>query len=221
MTKVISLVGCLLVMSMAVSATAAPGWACKLVVDERGDSDIAFEPNAVTNSSSLDVVSADVASNDRLLTAVIRVDELVSLDPRSPAGSFYQFMFTAQRSRFHLEAGRTVDGELFQLWVVTSSVGDENGGSSTSERRAVVDGVFDEDASEIRITAPLSAFRPHAVIARGTTISGFSITTFRGVGNSGATGPGRGYSATMHSSDHAKSTATYRAGSPSCVMVGA
>ncbi len=214
---------CALTVGSEVVSTAAPSKYCNLVVDERGDDNVAFEPGGATSSSSLDIVSADVASDRQNLTAVVRVPRLESLDLTSPSGAAYSVTFSSEKSRFELVASRHPDGELFQLWVITSSVGSGDGGASSATGRVLIGGAFDEDASEVRITAPLKAFRPYASISPGTPIEAIQVVTYREVGNSEDTGapePIPGHAGAFNDADSASSKAKYPAGSASCVAVG-
>ena len=71
----------------AFGASAAPASkpVCNLLIDPTGD--------VTVPSANLDIVSADIASDARRLTAVIRVSKLATSDGTAPTGVAYSFRF--------------------------------------------------------------------------------------------------------------------------------
>ncbi|HVE99097.1 MAG TPA: hypothetical protein VNA12_07945 [Mycobacteriales bacterium] len=202
-------------------ALGAPKRACNLVTDPRGDGGLYGQvpPGTPAYPTSLDILSADIASNNKQFTAVIRVDELVSLDPGSPTGIGYAFNVTVNKQRFALAASRTPGSEpVFTMSGRLEYVGDENNGGATYGLIGLIDGVFDEDASEIRMTAPLTYFTPK--VKRGARFDDLRLWSYYEAGYASDTENRRPWGGVNHSADRAESRATYAAGSPSCVKVG-
>ena len=203
----------------------APKATCNLVTDPEGDAappgvpDGQWPDDTPGYPTSLDIRSADIASDAKRFTAVIRVERLQSLDAASPTGVAYLFNVTVNRQRFELEASRNPGmADFFAIWGRVDHVGDENTGAASYGFIALIDGVFDEDASEIRMTAPLSSFTPK--VKRGNRFEDLRLWSYYDVGYSSPTENRRPFGSTGHSADMAESTATYAAGSPSCVKVG-
>ena len=197
--------------------------ACNLVTDAEGDAapptvpDGGWPTGTPAYPSSLDIVTADVATDATRLTAVIRVAGLRSDETGSPSGIAFAFHLTVRGQRFSLEASRNVGSEpRFRLWGRVEHVGDENSGAASYGLIGPIDGVFDEDASEIRMTAPLRLFGSQ--IRAGERFGAFRLWSYF---EAGATSPASDRATqTGHSADGAQSAATYAAGSPSCVRVG-
>ena len=202
-------------------AAGAPTAACNLVTDPAGDGSLWGQVPAGTPSypTSLDILSADIANDDRLFTAVIRVDQLQSLEPGSPTGIGYSIHVTVNKQRFELTAGRNPGSDdIFHMWGRIEYVGDENNGAASYGFIGLLDGVFDEDASEIRMTAPMRYFSPR--VKRGARFDDLRLWSYYRAGFASDTENRRPFGSSSHSADMAESTATYAAGSPSCVQVG-
>lgn len=128
------------------AAAAAPAKpVCNLIADGTGD--------VTAPSANLDIVSADVASDAKKLTAVIRVAKLASSDGTAPTGVAYNFRFMLPGStvRYYLLASAepsTIGGTTFEFGTI------ETGNALTPLGDAT--GTFDLAKSEVRITAPTS-----------------------------------------------------------------
>lgn len=202
-------------------ALGAPKRACYLVTDPKDDAGVwgQVPPGTPAYPTSLDIVSADIASDATLFTAVIRVQQLQSLDPGSPSGIGYSFHVTVNKQRFELSASRTPSSDpLFTMWGRLDYVGDENNGAASYGFIALIDGVFDEDASEIRMTAPLNHFTPR--VQRGARFDDLRLWSYYKAGHASDNENRRPFGGAGHSADRAESKATYAAGAPSCVKVG-
>src|SRR3712207_6804956 len=78
------------VVGTADAAVKKPKPVCNLLVDEKGDA-------IPVNSAGLDIVSADIASDGRKITGVIRLAGPASaLDPTAPSGRTYHLEFFGQ-----------------------------------------------------------------------------------------------------------------------------
>ncbi|HEX8001754.1 MAG TPA: hypothetical protein VF519_03575 [Mycobacteriales bacterium] len=196
-------------------AASAAGVACHLVVDPKGDQSHGTDlvPSSVYVSPDLDVVGADVASNKRHLTAVVRTASLREVDTDAPTGRAYAVLFTVNGHRYRLAATYGPDG-----YVGTAS--DEDKGAGLGGASVVLD----HAKREVRISAPAATFG----VAAGNVISGLAVTTGHHYGtNSPKVVPGAaGYGAYVggagltDETDTASSTRTYVAGSRSCVTPG-
>lgn len=205
-------------------AIGAPSPPCNLVTDPEGDAAPPGVPDGGWPSgpaypTSLDIRSADIASDATRFTVVIRVGLLQSLEPGSPSGIGYRFHVTVNKQRFELEATRNPGSDdTFRMWGRLEYVGDENSGAASYGFIGYIDGIFDEDASEIRMTAPLKYFTPK--VKRGAAFSDLRLWSYYEAGYRAPTDNHRPSSSAGHSADRAETTATYAAGSPSCVKVG-
>ncbi len=203
---------------VAAPAAASPRETCRLVVDAERD-DAAMEPAgpAPASSGPLDIVSADVAADRRWVTAVVRVRDLTALDASSASGTDYNLSFTRGLDRFTMTAGRTADGGM-RFWVARS---EPLGAVSGSRIFAFVDGVFDDDASEVRVTAPRAAFAEFDALRDGERLTDLVAETERTVGSAGHSGvPYPGGFTISNGSDEARGETPYVIGEPSCVKPG-
>jgi hypothetical protein len=70
--------------------------ACRVIPDDRGDEQVgaaALLGLAVPGTPADDLLSADVASDGRTLTAVMRMADLPAMDPAAPLGRRYTVLF--------------------------------------------------------------------------------------------------------------------------------
>ena len=192
--------------------------ACRLVVDaERDDVAVPASGPGPTSSGPLDIVSADIAADRQHLTAVVRVRDLAALDPTTAYGADYNFSFTRGADRFTMTAGRTVDGGV-RFWVSHS---EPFAAVSGARIFAFVEGVFDDDASEVRVTAPRSAFADFGSFRAGQPLDDLVAETERTVGTAGHAGtPAPGGFTVSNGSDEARGDTAYAFGEPSCVSPG-
>jgi len=214
------LVAAVLLLAASVPGAAESAPSCHLVVDPVGDDHLIEEAGSSPASvGSLDITSADVASDDRHVTAVIRLRSLTTVEPGAASGANYRVGFVVDDARFSMLAGRTADGTT-RFWV---SVSETVGGVSAGRILAYVDGVFDEDASEVRITSRRQVFGEVARIAAGTELARLTAESQRtaGVAALPVSPFPNPYGFTVsNGADEARSDASYAAGSPSCVVVG-
>lgn len=196
---------------VAAPSAAAP---CPLVTDPAFDDQVwPAESGTPREASSprADLTSADVVSDARVVTAVIRVRGLGGVDPSSEPGVGYWLMFTIGETDFTMSAERSPESSRFMLVLRRGSFG---------EVLSYVDGSFNADRNEIRITAPASLFRPHVRVARGTTLRGVTAVSFREQGVARLPVPvmGRPYGyMNGFSADSTRPGKTYVVGSAACV----
>lgn len=198
------------------TALSAPSQAspatCRLLVDSTGDT-TATQPTGtdpapggtlVPAEASLDLVSADLASNRRSVTAVLRVTHLSTPAPTSPTGSSYLLTFVLNEMQFTLYALRDVTGLQQFLLLPGTAVGTD---------AVMVNGTFDTLHNEVRISASLEDFKQLGGRANpGTQATGITAFTQRAFGAEG--------SYTFQNADAATAKRSYRLGSPSCVTPG-
>ena len=213
------------VLVLTPGALAAPK-ACKLVRDERDDviGTVDFAPtNRFYGDTDLDILSADVATNAKYVTAVVRPATLRADNTQSPLGRMWQLWFSVEGKTFSLSAVAAPDGEVAQLAYeaapgeVVSVVG-----------LGRVSLTLDYQRREVRMTAPVSRFAPHASMRRGQVISDLVVHTYKHYGVSGQDqqglpendAPDLANSGVATGADTARSTRRYVAGSPSCVTPG-
>lgn len=212
-TRLVVLVASLLVVLAPALTPARATSPCNVIQDPPGDVRFPGDQTAPPHyPRSLDIRSADIASDDKQLTSVIRVEELASLDVGSPGGLSYWFLFTAGGTRFLLNAFRTPHGDYFNVYTISGRPGTSSAGAATTRIIGPADGILDEDASEIRLTAPLSMFAAYQPISAGLALKDLHAESFYQV--SAVVGRAN------HTADVANTTASYRASARSCVRVG-
>lgn len=208
---------------IAPAAAAAKG-SCRLVVDATGDVDQVrlsqLGRTVVTpavDAAALDIHSADIASDGRSITAVVRVRQLARAEePVGTGGLYWTFGFVAGGTPFTFTAQSAQDGTI----TYQASYADSLGHIYDSTLR----GAFDVRRNEVRMTAPVSLLADQARIARGVSLSELQATTGRAaaVGNpSGRPELGANtLQVQVAASDEATSPRHYVVGSPSCVVPG-
>lgn len=183
----------------ATAATkAAP--VCNLVTDDKGDAEI------VTAQPALDILSGDLASDGKNVTAVVRLDgQPAGGNPQAAGGTRYYFEFTAPGSDNpqYLYAAVSVAGAATYRTGEVTSNGASRSFSSDPVSEAVTGSI---KGNVLTMTAPLSAFT-RVKLAPGTKISGLNVETFAVAG------------VLLLPVDDAAGKA-YVAGTPSCVKPG-
>lgn len=187
--------GLLGVVGLGTAAAAPP--ACKLITDPAGDS------TGPTNT--LDVVSGDIASDKKKITAVIRLANLAETDPTSPTGLSWSIRFNAAGATlpYYILAQKDARGAVgFSFGQVDGTSLMPLGGGT---------GVIDIPKKEVRIHVRATDLR----IKPGTELSGLLAQGRRFIGDP-AVG---GLYLNTDSSDPATSS-PYTMGAPSCVKPG-
>ena len=190
--------------------------ACDLVTDAPND---VMPAMPAMSNSDYDIRSADIATDKRKLTAVIRLSSLAPEDTASIAARDYEFQFGANGHTFGLQASLLTGGVSFEAVVYDTSEPGAQSGTDLAE----ISGVIDSAHHEIRITAPLSTFAPYATFKQ-TYIDQLYVMSARAIGAGDTQSPdGRiqiGSQSAAYVVDTASSTARYVPGRPSCVRVG-
>jgi hypothetical protein len=173
-------------------AVAAPKAApvCNIVTDDKGDGTLIATPN----SKALDVVSADIATGPKTVTAVIRVDGM-GADPTTTLGVEYKINFTVGGvSQFLRYQNSTGLGETYDY-------GDQSGANGGSTSKGTADGAIDASKGTITISAPKSEFAG----MKGGTATEIVARSYVSLG------------ALFEAADTATGTKPYKDLTPSCV----
>jgi hypothetical protein len=192
----------------AASAATKPKPVCNLVTDAQGDANgfVVTDTGLPVPPSDdyLDIVSADIASDAKTVTAALRL-KAVGADSMAPTGSTYYFNFTISGTQVFLTA--KTDGTAW-----TYSFGDFTGDAGGRNTLGDATGVIDAAKKEIRITASTKAW-PDAIKTGKTKLAGFNALAQRFIGTdlTGGATP---------TADEASSSKAYLAGASSCVRPG-
>jgi hypothetical protein len=196
-------------------ASAAPKPVCNLVTDAKGDTFAARYQDTIHElggpglygpaEPALDILSVDVASNGKTITAVVRVDKLAKNASSAPGGLAFRVQFASEAEddeNMYLNAA--TDGTKDTFTAGTRAIT-----ANLSTKLADVKGVFDLAKNEIRISAPVSVFAAQGVKSGAVLNLDFDQTASRQLAE------GRAAFA-----DVATGGSTYKVGTPSCVKVG-
>ncbi|HEV2889478.1 MAG TPA: hypothetical protein VGX28_03810 [Frankiaceae bacterium] len=178
---------------------------CKTITDATGDSEY---------GAPLDIVSGDLASNAKTVTAVFRLADVSKSNSDAPTGQGYYFDFTpaGAATPIYLSYSVTPTTEAFNYGWVDGSI-HRSLGSAT--------GVYDTAKKEIRISAPVGAWTTYGNPKPSTKLLGLTMTTYWVLGAyvpNPATGATTGGGSLQMADDAVGKT--YVAGSASCVAVG-
>ena len=179
----------------AVKKKPTPKPLCQLVTDPSGD--------VKTSDASIDLLSADVASNKDTITVVFRVAKLTADDTLAPTGRFYSLSFTTPDG-----LGNSITAQLTptgNIW---------NGGSPPSTSTGT--GVVDVAKNEVRVSVPIDRLVGHPLFKPGTLLT--NLVARADYGNPVlAAQTSLGLLGDVTTKENAKS---YPIGAASCVAVG-
>ena len=137
----------------APGAEAKPG--CPLLSDDAGDAKNISKP--IADDPALDFVSADLVSDKTRLTVVMRVVAIAHPSPGTAAGATYDFGFALNGATYALRASyRVGTPNEFTLFTETRTDLPNTSIYEWTPTPARVDGVFDEDLAEIRMSLRLA-----------------------------------------------------------------
>jgi hypothetical protein len=201
-------IGVLVLTGAVQAASAKPAPVCNLVTDPAGDANGSFLHDGVAGTPSedaVDIVSADVATNAKVLTTALRVKKLATSSPTSPGGLHWKFFFNVGDTQIYTQAVAAAGAAP----TFTFGTIDPTAGTSTSLGSA--DGVLDTAKNEVRVSVPLSALpeKPKP----GSKINTLAPNAGRFVGNDNV-------GTFSDPTDKATSDKTYTTGAPSCVVPG-
>ena len=171
---------------------------CNLVTDASGDATgFVVTSSPLPNDATLDILSADVATNAKNFAGIIRL-AAVGKDSTSMQDTYY-LNFSANGTKYFVSAN--YDGTT-----ATFTAGDFSG-TPAGSRHSIgsISGKVDAASKTVSFSAPLSTWG-----LKGTSaISGFDVLAQRYLG-----GAGRGVTPTA---DEAISDKTYKGSTPSCL----
>jgi hypothetical protein len=176
--RAVLLVLTLLPVGAATTAQAAkrptPKPVCNLVTDPAGDAGI----DPVPGDANDDVVSADIASDAKKITAVVRMAAMGQPDP-AVLGRSISLEFTARGSENTLFlAVRTYPTGTKYLFGYTAA--DPNTGVTTRYTIGDATGSVDPAKKEVRITADNAAFAPSGTkLPKGLKLSALTASSDR------------------------------------------
>ncbi len=189
------------------AASAAPKPACNLVTDDKGDASLLVAPN----DASLDIISADVGTNAKKLTAVLRLDKFTAVSPSSPLGRGYYVLFSTPKAEFPIYLNVQITPDLTRFaWGTLETL---PSGSGSYVRKGAATGTIDTAKNELRVTVPLAEMNVVAKLKPGVKLTDLKASTTSVLGTS-VTG---GLVATV---DEAEGSNAYSVGAATCVPVG-
>jgi len=208
---------------------------CNLVTDPAGDSP--FDPvgtglSQMPEDDNGDILSADLASDGKFVTAVIRAKSLATPGKAYPGAHLYMLSWTVPGHDTPVYLGGTIDpnpaaGAVFGPQFVFGDGGTV--GPSTFSLfyynigATNVKGTVDAAKNTITMSVPISAISKYGKFTPGNTFSGLQASSQALVNgpvlpsNEPAVG---GSIAWGFPEDTADGTKTYKAGAPSCVKPG-
>lgn len=187
-------------------AASANTGACNLLTDNKGDAGgfLVTDPQPLPSNPQLDIVSADIASDAKSITAVVRLDALTTTDSMAPTGrTYYVNFFVGEKQLFLAAALDSAGAAEFSAGHI----------ATTRSTLGPATGVVDTANKQVRITAPISQFAAQAVIKPGVKITDLNALAQRYIGQ-------RGVGGATPTADTAAGGSPYVAGSKSCVKVG-
>ncbi len=203
-------------------ATASSGHpSCLMITDPQGDTSVG--PSGVGagpgQDASLDVRSADIATNATTFVALVRVQQLGNGDTGSATGRLYRAEFSVNGSRDYVVIASVMpDGSSFTVYGPHTAESSDTSQTKNYAYLARVTGALEVASSSVRISVPTQLLR----ILPGMPLRLTKVASERAVGLSGAATAGAPLSTENETSSPADETtqeASYKAGSPSCVRV--
>lgn len=186
----------------ALTPKPTPKPVCNLIVDKAGDASV-LGPDP--SDASLDILSADVASNAKHLTAVLRVRNLSASSLAATGRNYYvQFSTPTAKNPIYLSYETTPYGNYSSWGALERGAGGV--GSYTYEGDATA--TVNKAKNEIRVTVPIGKLAALARLKPGAKITKLHANT------------SAGFVVLVSDVDEADSTKTYIAGAPSCVKPG-
>lgn len=221
-TRALALTAVALVASAGVSLAAPkPRPVCNLLLDPTGDTFVARAQESAgaygPHEDTFDITSADIATDAKTITGVIRAKKVAKSNNSSPVGNGYavEFKIPGSAMTMSLRATFSRAGDLYEASYKDASVP-----NSPSVLLAVATGVLDEKKNEVRISAPLSVFDSQGGIKPGNKITDLNAFSGRAVPPALAQ-PGQPISPRFVFADAAiDGPKPYTAGQRSCVPVG-
>lgn len=189
---------------LAVGATTATAAVkkpvCNLVTDEAGDTAYL----ALPASDTIDILSADIASDGKKLTAVLRVKKYTANETATVHGKRFIVAFEgAGLKPMYLTLLDYPVGQVFNF----GSTSVDAAGRTTYTSDGAATGAVDAAAGTITISTDAAALKEagYGTLTKGKDLSGINAVTFRRVGTS------------LFSGDDAATSKKYKVGAASCL----
>ena len=185
---------------------------CNLVVDPAGDA--SFQ-SPMPSDDAQDIIGADVASDAKNFTAVLRLKS-VSSNGLGQLGRDLQMTFDLAGAEAKVWIGYTTSaygGDAFQYGLI----GKGDAGSTSPTGKAV--GVIDKTKNEIRMTVSVADLNALGKVKPGAKVANIAVEASQLVGI--APNASGAYAFNPVVVDDAAGTKAYIAGAPSCVKPGA
>lgn len=204
--------GLLLGATLTVAAPApqpAKAATCPMITDRKGDA-----RNQAGTDDSLDILSADLVSDGKTVTATIRLKALSPVSPGAPQARAYYLLFntTKPSAQMFLDAivfsggvvryGWGTVGPFDPLGLITLY---DDGTYGTLQPAT---GAFDLTKHEIRISAPVADMAAKGNVKPGAEWKRITATTFYTLG------------VFIFEADTAAAPRSYVAGTPGCIKPG-
>lgn len=189
--------------SAATKKAATPKPVCNQVTDAKGDAAVGPLPS----DSNLDIISGDIASDGKVVTAVIRLASFAATDPQSPMGRTYYFGFNAPGAANQVYLSVGVDPVLG----TTYDYGDLEGSLYTSKANKDVSGSIDAAKGVLTVTAPAD-LGGLTTLKAGMKLTGLEVKSTALLGAAG--------SGVVETVDTATGAKPYSVGTASCVVPG-
>lgn len=214
--------------SAGVTATEAappkkPAPVCNLVTDDKNDTFLVRAQDSTATrgtpyDASFDIISADIASDGKVVTAAIRVASIGGAQT-SPQGRGFAFDFLLPTSELQASLRAVLINGQAPYYEAT--IKDPSVPNSPSTFLAKATGVIDEKKKEIRITAPVSVFSQLGPMTKNTLVTpaGDAATSGRAVPPSPGVA-GQPVASRYVFADVATTSKPYRVGTASCVTPG-
>jgi hypothetical protein len=180
---------------------------CLLVKDDAGDAS-----GVSDNDDQLDILSADIASDAKLVTAVIRLAaDPAGVDPQAPLSKGYYFAFDVaglDRPLYMSASVSPTTGNSFSWGTI-----DPSANGTTRTKAGAATGTIAN--KEIHITVPVADLASKGKVNPGSKISGLTVDAYWVAGS-----PGPGVSGGFLEAGDNATGKSYIAGAKSCVTPG-
>jgi hypothetical protein len=195
-----------LVLTCGVAGAAAkkpvPKPVCNLVLDDAGDASV-LGPDP--SDSSLDILSADVASDAKSFTAVLRVKSVSAGSLAATGRNYYVQITTPSYPNPIYFSYETDPTGAYYNW---GELAPGTGGVGTYTSKGTATGSIVPAKNEIHITVPVAELRLLANLKPGTKVSSVHANTTAA------------FVVLVSTVDEADSSKAYIAGAKSCVVPG-
>ena len=197
---------------------------CMTITDPKGDTFAIRSQDAQgaygPQEDALDITSADLASDGKVVTAVIRLASMSRAIATSPQGFTVglDFRIGSSSDVVRLQGVAVQGGDRFEVSAKAADALPNVPSTFVGEAT----GVVDEKAGEVRIHAPAALLEPHGAVKAGTKLTpneAESATASRGVPAITST-PGAPMTTRGPFADIAAGGKTIAVGAPSCVVPG-